>query len=147
MDARELIAKEIHRRLSTVPGTQIVFRNPKVEPTVDDLPCISFFELGDVVQKRGMRGGVPYYLRTFNLIVEPIIVSDSEGESSPDLIAYVKEVKKKLYEGGVNLGGTCDDLIEVDASQIIRPPIGENAAGIGLSINITYKEDVRVYFT
>ena len=147
MDAREIIAREIHRRLYSVPNTQIVFRNPKIEPTVDNLNCISFFELGDVVAKVSFRGGIPYYIRTLNMIIEPLIISDTEGESTPDLTAYVKEVKKKLYAGGTTLGGTCDNFVEVDTSAIIRPPIGENAAGIGLSLNITYKEDLRTYFT
>lgn len=147
MESREIIAKEIHSRLNSVSGTLIVFRNPKIEPTIDDIPCISFFELGDRVIKVSMRGGVPYYLRQFNLIVEPMIKGTTEGKSTPELIAYVKQVKQKIYEGGPTLGGTCDQIVEVDTSSIIRPPLGENVAAIGMSFNITYKEDIRTYFT
>ena len=147
MDTREAIIQEIHKRLSEVPGTNIVFRNPKTEPTADDLNCISFFELGDPVVTSTSRGGVPYYLRNLNVIIEAMVKSPSEGASSPTLVAYVKELKKKLYEGGVTLGGRCDEFVEIDSSQILRPPIGGNAAGIGISIAIKYKEDIRRYFT
>jgi len=147
MEVRENIISELHRRMSEVPNTLIVFRNPKVEPTPDDLNCISIFELGDPVEKASTRGGVPYYIRNLNVIIEAMIKSQTEGASSPDLIAYVKELKKKLYEGGITLGGTCDMFIEIDSSQILRPPIGGNAAGIGISLKITYKEDIRTYFT
>lgn len=147
MDVRENIVQELHKRMSEVPGTQIVLRNPKTEPTTDDLNCISIFELGDPVKQVSTRGGIPYYIRNLNVIIEAMIRSDTEGGSSPELIAYVKELKKKLYEGGISLGGTCDLFVEIDSSQILRPPIGGNAAGIGISLNITYKEDIRAYFT
>ena len=147
MEARELIAEELHTRLASVPGTNIVFRNPKKEPTASDLNCLSFFELGDVVVKPSMMGGIPYYIRVLNVIIEALVSSATEGASTPDLVAYVKETKKKLYADGNTLGGLCDELIEVDTSQIIRPPIGDHVAGIGMSINIKYKEDIRLYFT
>lgn len=147
---REVIVERFEKRMSEVSGVSFVARNPIKEPQTSDLPCIQFFELGDgvdsgKVSKRGA-GTYPSYIRTLSLIAEIFIAGSSEEASSKELLAFVEEVKKKFYEGGNNLGLSGVELVERGAGRVLRPPAGDNIAGMGIELEIAYIEDTSEMF-
>lgn len=142
---RERILAELWSRMSEVTGVAYTARNPKAPPNTDDLPAIQFFEFDDEVEEASSRGGYPSYKRTFDLILEVFIAGSSESSSSKELGAFVQEVKKKLYAGGPTLGKTCS-FKESKSTRVLRPPAGENVAGIGIKLEIRYVEDIAALF-
>ena len=144
MKEREALIQEFWRRMSTVTGVQKTARNPKTPPTLEDLPCIQFFEMADNVREGSARGGKPVYRRELQLVLETFYEGSSEAASSQELGSFVEDMKSKLYEGGSNLGGTCSMIEETQASRILRPQLGEHVAGIALVLLITYIEDTTL---
>ena len=146
MREREVTIAKLWSRMSEVPGVSFTARNPVAPPSIENLPAIQFFELGDGVVRMTRRGGYPVYVRELTVVVEPFIKASTEAASSKELGEFVQEVKKKIYEGGVTLGGTCSELEEVDCSRILRPPVGEHVTGIGIALKITYIENIAALF-
>jgi len=140
MIEREEIIAELWYRLSTVTGVVSTARNPSIVPDPQQMPCIQFFELEDIVEKVTMRGGFPVYHRKLTVAIEPFVLASSEQSSTAELIAFVREVKKKVYAGGASLGNRCS-LQEVEASRVLRPPGGTTLTGVGIALVISYIED------
>lgn len=142
---RELIITTLQTRLSEVEGNSAAHRNPESPPDALSMPVINFFELDDVVKKTSSRGGYPIYTRVLIVAMEPFIKASERGAESKELFVFNQKLKKKLYEKVGNtapnsLGGLCS-FVETNASRVLRPGTGENVAGIGITIAITYIED------
>ena len=143
---REIALTELSDRISATTGIQFSGRNLEKEPSVNDMPCALIYELGDKIVSTTMRGGYPAYKRELAVIVEIFISGSSEGAASKELSAFVTEVKKKIFEGGTNMGRKCSEIVETEASQIYRPSIGGNAIGMGIAFDIKYIENVQNLF-
>lgn len=146
MIEREILIQELWSRLSSVSGVTSTARNPKKTPSVEDFPCIQFFELNDLVIKESSRGGYPIYLRNLEVAIDSYMKATSEQSATKELGLFVQEVKKKIYQGGVNLGRKCQIIKEVESSRVLRPPVGENSIGLGLAFNILYTEEIGKLF-
>lgn len=144
---KEKIMSTLWQRLDGVTGKVSIARNSKVEPNVNDMPAIRFFELEDTVEKLLSTGATkfPAYQRKLTVAIECFVSSTAEGKVSQDLLAFVGEIKKKLYEGGNTLGLQCK-LFEVESSKVFRPPVGKAVAGISIIIDILYVEDISKLF-
>lgn len=142
MREREELMGELWSRCSTVTGVVKTARNPSAPPSVSDLNYIALHELGDRVVQKKMRGGLPVYLRELIVVLEIVIAGTSDGAATQEMSLFIRGVKQKVYAGGVNLSGKCSELEEIDASPIIRPPIGSNVIAEGLAFKIRYTEDI-----
>ena len=143
---RELIFGALWDRMASVSGVVRTARNPVNPPNVDDLPCINMFEMQDKVvsvQKRGA-SRPPAYIRELTMIIETFVLGTSEPQATQELGAFVTELKKKLYEGGTTLGLSGVEIEEVGMTPVLRPPGVEKVAGVGLSLKVTYIEDVSL---
>lgn len=145
MQEREAIITVLQTRLSEVEGNFAAYRNPESPPDASSMPVINFFELEDKVIKTGSRGGYPIYTRMLVVAIEPFIKASERGATTKELVNFVKKVKLKLYEKVGNtapnsFGGLCS-FVETNASRILRPGTGENIAGIGIILAITYIEN------
>lgn len=147
MQDRESIVAEFWKRMSQVSGVTYTARNPKAEPAVSDLPAILFFELDDMVEGFSSRGGsqYPQLTRKLNFVVETYIKGTTEGAATKELLVFVNEVKKKVYEAGITLGARCV-VTEKSSSRIYRPPAGDHVIGIGITFDLRYTEDVGKLF-
>jgi hypothetical protein len=112
------------------------------------MPRINIFELPDKVEKAAKRGATkhPSYIRKLEIALEAFVVSSSESAASKDLGLFVQELKKKLYEGGSNLGLNGVEVVETGASQILRPPNLDNVAGVGIILTVAYVENIANLF-
>lgn len=142
MREREIFITEFWRRVALVSGVVKTARNPGDNPSTDDFPAIQFFELDDTIEAQGRRGGYPIYTRKLILAVEFFIVATSEASASKELSAFVQEGKKKIYQGGNNLGKTCNEIVEAGCTRVLRPPVGKNAVGIGVVFEVNYTENI-----
>jgi hypothetical protein len=145
---REQVIGELWQRLSGVKGVAYTARNPKAEPSVNDMPCIQFFELpekAEPVQSRGGSSAYPAYKRVLQVAVEVFVKGTSEAACSQELWAFMEEVKKALYVRG-NVLIPNSFFIEVEGSRMLRPPTGENIIGVGMALEITYVEDTSKLF-
>lgn len=142
---REEILEVLWRRMSEVSGVSYTVRNPEAPPGIDDLPAVQIFELGDEVVKVDSRGGYPAYTRRLSVALEGFIKATKEEAASKEIMAFLLEIKKKLYEGGPTLGKRCL-LVEKSASRVLRPPAGEHSVGIGVALEIQYVEDTSKLF-
>ncbi len=138
---REAIIRELWSRMSSVEGVKYTARNPGAPPNVARLPAIQIFEFPDKVMEVSKRGGYPIYKRKMQVIIEHFVAAATEGAATKEIMAFLLLSKKKLYAAGATLGGLCS-LTEVEASRILRPATGSHVAGIGVTLEITYVEDV-----
>jgi len=143
---RESIIRELWKRMSAVEGVAYTARNPKAPPSVDDLPAIQFFELPDKVISVSQRGSYPTYKRIIQVALEVVIAGTTEASTSKELGEFVQKTKKKLYEGGMTLGGRNCLLQETGATRVMRPPAGDNVSMIGFDLEIQYIEDTALLF-
>jgi hypothetical protein len=143
MKERETIIAELWKRIRSVSGINRTGRNPAKQPSLDDLPWAAIYELGDLVEDFRMRGNLPAYKRRLTVIVETYINGTMEGRATEELGDFIQLLKIAIYTGGPTLGGTCSEILEADASQIIRPPIGGHAIGIGIAFDIKYTEHIE----
>jgi len=138
---REKIIEELWSRLADVAGVQYTARNPKAPPSIENLPAIQFFELGDTVVNSSMRGGYPIYSRVVSVVIEAFIKGSSETAVGKELMDFMVEIKKQLYLTGTKMRSGAV-IQEVSSSRVLRPPVGANVAGIGLAVELRYVEDV-----
>jgi hypothetical protein len=145
---RETIIRELWSRFADVEDIEFTARNPKAPPGEADFPCILFFELGDDVFDRSKRGATqkPSFKRKLIVVVETYVKASTEEASSAEMMDMIEKIKKKLYVDGNSLGGLCE-INETGSSRVLRPPMGGPVAGLGLSFEITYIEDVGALFT
>jgi len=145
VEEREEIVTELLNRMWTVPTVSWVARNPDEPPSIDDLPAIQIFEMPDEAILKGFRSKFPEYARKLQVVLEFFINASARGAETQELHAFGKELKKKLYEGGANLGNRCV-FVEKEASRVLRPPIEGHVVGIGLVLEIEYIEKVADLF-
>ena len=139
---RELVMAEIVRRMFLVSGHGTISRNPESPPDTEDFPAIQLFELDDEVTEQTMRGGKPTLKRKLQVAIEMYLSASSEGARSSELAAFVALVKAELYRGKQNFNGTAEVWREISMSRILIPPVGANAIGVGIAIEIAYLEDI-----
>lgn len=139
---RDLILKALWARMASVAGVMFTARNPVNPPNKDNMPCIQFFELDDLVTDITKRGGLPAHKRELELVIEMFILASSEPAATKELAEFVGKVKYKLYEGGVTLGLKGVELREVSTGQILRPPDLDLAIGVGIVLKIRYVEEI-----
>ena len=147
MFEREIIKEEIAYRMSQVDGVMFTARNPKTPPNAEDFPAILMFEYPDEVESKGLRGGYPIYKRKFKVVIECYITASSEGAATTELGDFVEKIKKKIYEGNNTLSKKASELNELELSQVMRPPVGDNTIGIGIIFEVSYIENIANLFT
>jgi hypothetical protein len=101
--------------------------------------------MADLVQKTQNRGGSPVYMRGIEVIVESFIKGSSDALATKELMAFVKEVKGKIYADPAGLGKLAHNVGESQYSRVHRPPAGDHVAGIGIVFIIVYVEDTKNY--
>jgi len=138
---RENIIRELWRRMELVEGVQYTARNPKKPPNVGDLPAIQFFEFQDRVLETSQRGGYPIYKRTLPVIIESFVAGSSEFAATKDELAFLENLYKQLYAGGATLGKRCS-FVEKELSRVLRPATGGHVAGLGMTLEIVYVENM-----
>ena len=121
--------------------------NPKDAPSIDNLPGIQFFELGDVVVSKARRGATqkPIYKRRLTVVAELFLLATNESSANNELEVMIENVKKKIFADGNTLGGLCE-IDETEASRVLRPPVGGPVIGIGIGFEIAYIEDMSKLF-
>ena len=140
---REKVIAELWYRMAQVTGVGYTARNPKAEPSVDQMPVISIFELDDAVQDKRMRGkSITCYRRRLELILEVFVAGSTENASSKELFAFVELVLAEVFRGGNNLNKKASLIDIMEYSRVHRPPIGDNVAGLGIAFEILYIEEV-----
>jgi hypothetical protein len=142
---REQIIQTLWQRLSQVSDVAFTARNPKTEPNVDDLPCIQFFEMDDIVEEVSQRGGYPAYKRLLTVVVDSFVKASEDSEATKLLNAFIGEVKKAVYADGASLGNLCS-ITESSGSRMLRPPVGENVIGQGILFELRYVENIKDLF-
>jgi hypothetical protein len=130
--------------MASISGVRRTARNPVNPPSEGDYPCVNIFELDDMVTSPRSRGAskAPAYKRELSVVVEPFVMGDSEPQATQKLGLFVIELKKKLYEGGITLGLSGVEVTEESMSQIYRPSNTEKIAGVGITLKISYVEDI-----
>jgi hypothetical protein len=142
MKEREILMAEVKQRSLLVAGVARVLRNPVTPPKIGDLPAIHIFEMEDSVIQVSSRGRYPLYTRKLIILIELFTTATTEALASETLGSFVQEFKKRLYAGGVNLGGRCSEIKETGTTRILRPPIENHSAGVGLLFEIKYIENI-----
>jgi hypothetical protein len=84
-------------------------------------------------------------MRGIEVIVESFIKGTSDALATKQLMAFVKEVKSKIYADPAGLGKLAHNVSESQYSRVHRPPSGEHVAGIGIALTIVYIEDTKNY--
>lgn len=146
MREREVLIKELWKRVASVSGVVYTARNPGAPPNVSDMPAIQFFELNDTVVDSAKRGAYIAFKRRLTVVVESFIAGTTEASSTDELAAFIVNVKRAIYSGGMTLGNRQCLIQEVESSRIIRPAAGENLIGMGLVFDIMYTEDINQLF-
>jgi hypothetical protein len=145
MQEREDIVAELWSRLAAVDGVMFTARNPKAEPKVENMPCIQFWEMADVVEESTKRGDYPAYKRALRVVVESFVKSTEEAKTSQDLKDFIVKVKQQIYRDGASLGRRCN-VTEIESSRVLRPPVGENVIGLGIVFELRYIETTSKLF-
>jgi hypothetical protein len=118
-----------------------VFRNPEVEPSPDLMPVTNIFEFPSTTidsQKRGA-SKKPSYKKFFRVAMEHWYNSASQGETSRDIMKYLKAVRLCIFSDGQTLGKLASLVVEEEESKIYRPQ--HNVVGIGEVLAIEFIED------
>ena len=102
-------------------------------------------EMIDNVQKAQNRGGSPVYMREIQVVVESFVKGSTDALCTKELMAFVQEVKSKVYGAPRGLGKLAHDIFEVQYSRVLRPPSGDHIVGMGIVFNIVYVEDTKNY--
>ena len=143
---RETCIRRLMYLLSQVPSVGFVARNPVSAPDAADFPAIMLFEFPDRVMSMSRRGGYPSYIRQMQVNIEFYVAGTTEDSASSDLTTFLQDAKTLIYTDGATLGLKGVAVEEVSSTRLWRPPVGKNAAGIGLQFNIQFVENTGAYF-
>jgi hypothetical protein len=141
---------EILKRLNSIKTTNgfdfdisLIQRNPEEEPSGDRMPSISLFEFPDVTKSKNRRGAnlPPIYDREMSVILELWYKSTSEGQTTRDIMKFLRYVRYVLFSDGVTLGKKVHNIDEEETSRVYRPGIGNFIVGIGMILVVNYLED------
>lgn len=147
---RDTAIIEILKRLNSIKivngfdfDVSLIQRNPEEEPSGDRMPSISLFEFPDTTKSKNQRGSnqPPIYDREMSTILELWYRSASEGETTRDIMKFLRYVRYVLFSDGVTLGKKVYNIDEEETSRVYRPGIGNNIVGIGMILVINYLED------
>jgi hypothetical protein len=144
-DKREGIMTELLSRMSSVPSVEWTDRNPEVPPSVENLPAIQLFEMGEDKVMKGFRNKFPEYECHLTVVIEAFIKGTEAGAETTELNTFIKDLRKKLYAGGATLGGRCL-FVEKEVSRVLRPGLAERVIGLGIVIEIQYIEQTASLF-
>jgi hypothetical protein len=121
---------------------QRVLRNPEGEPSPENMPLTNIFEFPSITKEHDPRRGAkdkPSYRKEFQVVLEHWYLSDSEGETSRDIMTYLKAARQILFVDGITLGRKAAIVEEVEESRVYRPLA--RVVGIGHVLRIEYLED------
>lgn len=147
---RDILVKELQRRLTLIKEVNgdpfdldFVLRNPETEPDPAFMPTANIFEFPDVTTKAQSRSSTtpPVLSKEFSVAIELWYVSDSEGETTPDIMTFLKLARQKEFSDGITFGKRCSGVREEEVSRVFRPKIGSHIVGIGQVLTFEYMED------
>jgi hypothetical protein len=120
---------------------QYVYRNPEGEPAPDLMPMTNIFEFPSTTMDSAKRGvsTKPTYKKFFRVVLEHWYNSESMGETSRDIMKFLRASRLALFIDGQSLGGLATIIEEEEESRIYRPL--QNVVGIGEVIAIQFTED------
>lgn len=145
---RDDIVVEIQRRVNLIKianghpfDIRYVFRNPEGEPSPDLMPMTNLFEFPSTTIDSVKRGASqkPIYKKFFRIALEHWYNSASKGETSRDIMTFLKASRGVLFSDGQTLGGLASIVVEEEESRIYRPL--QNVVGIGEVLGIEFTED------
>lgn len=145
---RDNIVVEIQRRVNLIKianghpfDIRYVFRNPEGEPSPDLMPMTNLFEFPSTTIESGKRGASqkPVYKKFFRIALEHWYNSASMGETSRDIMTFLKASRQVIFSDGQTLGGLASVVVEEEESRIYRPL--QNVVGIGEVLGIEFTED------
>ena len=149
---RDDIVVEIQTRMNSIKiangyafDVQYVYRNPEGEPSPDLMPMTNIFEFPSTTVDETMRRGAsqkPVYKKFFRVALEHWYNSDSMGETSRDIMQYLKASRLAIFIDGQTLGGLASLVVEEEESRIYRPL--QNVVGIGEVLAIQFTEDFNL---
>jgi len=119
-----------------------VYRNPEGEPSPDLMPMTNIFEFPSTTVDDTMRRGAsqkPVYKKFFRVALEHWYNSTSMGETSRDIMKYLKASRLAIFSDGQTLGGLASLVVEEEESRVYRPL--QNVVGIGEVLAIQFTED------
>ena len=146
---RDNIVVEIQRRMNSIKiangyslDVRYVYRNPEGEPSPDLMPMTNIFEFPSTTMDETMRRGAsqkPVYKKFFRVALEHWYNSDSLGETSRDIMQYLRASRLAIFSDGQTLGGLASLVVEEEESRVYRPL--QNVVGIGEVLAIQFTED------
>lgn len=146
---RDSIVVEIQRRMNLIKvangytlDVRYVYRNPEGEPSPDLMPMTNIFEFPSTTVDETMRRGAsqkPVYKKFFRVALEHWYNSASKGETSRDIMKYLKASRLAIFSDGQTLGGLASLVVEEEESRVYRPL--QNVVGIGEVLAIQFTED------
>lgn len=146
---KEIAIQELWKRLSSVTGiSRAPMRNPATPPKEGDYPTINFFDMAAKVEDVRNSGKTkpPIYLWNSAVVIEPFVMASTEDASTQEINLFIKEVKRRIYQDGTTLGGTCASFTETQYTQYLKPPSSRLLIGISLYFNLRYIEDTGKIF-
>lgn len=146
---REEIISRLWGRMAEVTGVKTTARNPVNPPKAADIPRINIFEFDDVVVSRASRGASqpPAHKRAIRVLVESFYKGTTEEAATQELGLFMRQLKAKLYQGGVTLGLKDVEVAEESMGEVLRPPNLDLVVGVGMILSIRYTEDVAKIIT
>jgi hypothetical protein len=145
---RDRIVVEIQTRLNSIKivngyafDIEHVFRNPEGEPAPELMPMTNIFEFPSTTIESAKRGATkkPIYKKFFRVVLEHWYNSNSLGETSRDIMQYLKASRLAIFSDGQTLGGLASIVVEEEESRIYRPL--QKVVGIGEVLSIEFTED------
>lgn len=143
---REAIIAELAKRIAEVEGMTFTARNPVTRPSVEDMPVGNIFDFPATVIKTsgGGRTKAPICEMVGEILLEIYTTGTTEATSSDELFVFVETVLQAIYTDGMSLGGLDCSLRIKEFTRVFRPPVGGNAAGIGIVFTVQYVEDLNI---
>lgn len=145
---RDSIVVEIQTRMNSIKiangyafDVRHVLRNPEGEPSPELMPMTNIFEFPSTTTESGKRGASqkPIYKKFFRVVLEHWYNSTSMGETSRDIMKYLKASRLALFIDGQTLGGRASIVVEEEESRVYRPL--QNVVGLGEVLGIEFTED------
>lgn len=145
---RDNIVVEIQSRMNSILiangyafDIKYVYRNPEGEPSPELMPMTNIFEFPSTTIESAKRGASqkPIYKKFFRVALEHWFNSASRGETSRDIMQFLRAARLAIFSDGQTLGGLASQVEEEEESRIYRPL--QNVVGIGEVLAIQFTED------
>lgn len=140
---RETLMAELVTRVANVTGNALTVRNPANRPSTDNMPLVAIMDFPARVlgTPRGSKTQKPVLKVEFKVVMEVYVAGTTEEDATSELMTFFASVLSAIFTDGCSLGGLGCLITITDFTRVLRPPIGQNAAGIGTLFNIEYVED------